>query len=439
MNVLILDVELMGLDLAARCVDWGHRCRLYHQTPHPIGKGFTGVQIVDDWQASLSWAKDGLIVTTGNAKWLHILDRYREFNLPIFAPTVGSARLEIERSAGMDALKAIGVDLPHFETFDSLEDAEKFARKSDQAYVFKPMGSEDKKELTYVSHSPADMVGWLQRQSALGYKLKAPCMLQEKIDMIAEIGVSGWFGPEGFLEGKYQECWEFKKLGNDDTGPATGEMGTVCQYVESSKLAEDFLLPMAPALQALGHRGDFAVGCGIDSKGKAWPFEFTARLGWPAFLIQVASHRGDPAQWMKDLLVGKDTLKCDYRPAIGVVMAQPPFPQWNGKAECVEGVPVCGLDEVWDQVHPAMMMIGKGPYMDGDAVKDGPVYQTAGELVCVVTGLGSTVSKAREKVYGAVDTISYSDAIFRTDVGAKLEKQLPKVHGFGFAMDMEWD
>jgi phosphoribosylamine--glycine ligase len=226
---------------------------------------------------------------------------------------------------------------------------------------------------------------------------------------------------------------------NGDKGPSTGELGSCTAYVAKYKLADDFLLPFAPILQALGHRGDFAIGCGMDAAGKVWPFEFTSRLGWPAFFIQVASHKGDVAQWMRDLLDGKDTLKVDYRPAIGVCLCQPPFPQWNGKPECVEGNPIAGMDEVWDQVHPAMMRIGKGPFMDGGKVKDGPVYQTAGELVAVVTGLGSTVSKARKSVYGAIDEISFSDMMLRTDIGSNLEEQLPLLHKAGLALEMDYE
>lgn len=438
MRVLIVDTELAGLDFAIRCVDAGHQVQLFQQTAHPIGAGFPGVRCISDLDAGMAWVgKDGLVVPTGNSKFVAYLDRYRELGFGIFGPTVQSAALEIDRAKGMEAMKACGIDLPHYETFDSLAAAEKFARKADQAYVFKPLGSEDDKSTTYVSDSPADMVGWLQRQQARGKKV-SQCMLQEKIDMVAEPGVSGWFGPEGFLPEKWQICFEHKKVHNGEVGPNCGEMGTVCRYGETDKLAEQILVPMAPILSALGHRGDFAVGCGMDSAGKAYPFEFTARLGWPAFYIQTASHKGDPAQWMRDLLDGKDSLRVDYRPAIGVVLAQPPWPQFDGKPECVEGVPITGMDEVWEQAHPCMMMIGKGPNMDDGKVKDGPQYQTAGELVAVVTGLGSTVTKARKSVYDAVADVKFSDMIYRTDIGEKLEGALPALHKAGYAMEMEF-
>lgn len=439
MRVLIADVELCGLDFAARCVADGHDVRLAQQTRHPIGEGFEGVKLVGDWRGSMGWVgKDGLVVTTGNAKWLVELDRFRDLGFHIFGPTAQSAKLEIDRKAGMEAMKSVGIETPHFETFPDLGAAEAFARKADQAYVFKTLGSEDDKSLSFVSASPAEMVAFIQRQKSRGLKLSGPCMLQEKIDMIAELGVSGWFGPEGFLPGKWQTCFEHKKLMNGEIGPNTGEMGTVCQYAENDKLAEMMLEPMAPILQALGHRGDFAIGCGIDSKGNAHFFEFTARLGWPAFYIQTASHKGDCAQWMMDLLNGKDTLRVDYRPAVGVVLAQPPWPQFDGKPECVEGNPITGMEEVWNQCHPAMMMIGKGPNMEGGKVKDGPQHQTAGELVACITGLGATVTKARKSAYGAIDEIGFADMTYRTDIGEKLEACLPKLQRAGFCETMEF-
>jgi phosphoribosylamine---glycine ligase len=434
-RVLIADVELCGLDIAARAADAGHEVRLAQVTDHPIGEGFDGVKVVRDWRESMRWVgRDGLVVLTGNAKWLNEMDRWRDMGWQIFGPTAASAALEIDREKGMKAMEACGIELPHYEVFSSLKDAEAFARKADQAYVFKPLGSEDDKSLTFVSDSPADMVGWLQRQQKRGRKA-AKCMLQEKIDMLAEFGVSGWFGPNGFLQNKWNECWEHKKLCNGEIGPNTGEMASVLQYVETSKLADEVLVPMAPILQALGHRGDFAVGVGIDKKGNFWPFEFTSRLGWPAFFIQCASHKGDPVQWMLDLLNGEDSLKVDYRPAIGVVLAQPPWPQFNGKPECVEGIPITGMDGVWKQIHPAMMMIGKGPVMNDGKVVEAPTPQTAGEMVACVTGLGSTVTLARKSCYSAIDKVGFSDMIYRTDAGEKLEKVLPAMRRAGYALD----
>lgn len=387
----------------------------------------------------MPWARDGLIVTTGNWRFMGELDRYRDLGYRIFAPTVKSAELEIQRGAGMDAMKAAGIEIPPYETFASLEDAERFARKSDRGWVFKTMGDEADKSLSYVAADPADLVGWIRQKIARGMVLKGPCMLQEKIEMLAELGVSGWCGPDGFLPDKWQICFEHKKLMDGEIGPNTGEQGTVCQYVETDKLADECLKPMEPILRALGHRGDFAVGVGIDTAGRAWPFEFTCRLGWPAFFIQVASHKGDPAKWMRDLLDGKDSLRVSQDVAIGVVCAQPMYPYGKSPPELVEGNPISGLDAVMDDIHLVSVMLGKGPRMtDEGKVALGEAYLTTAEYVLAATGLGKTIEKARERVYRTVDAFTFPNKIYRTDIGLKLEKPLPKLHRFGYAREMEF-
>ena len=758
MRVLLVDTENLGLDFAIRCAAAGHDVRWWLEDQKlRDGEGFKGFQRVKSWKDHMPWAKDGLILCTGNHKLLHEFDRFRDLGYRIFAPTAASARLEIDRAAGMKAMEEAGIEIPPYQTFESLAAAAKFARKVDKPFVFKTMGDEEDKSLSYVASDPADLVGWIEQKIRRGVTMKGACMLQERIDMLAEVGVSGWFGPDGFLPGKWQICFEHKKLMNGEIGPNcysedtevltedgwkrfdqvsksdliasynpetggifyerptalhwtkgpesmvhfknryvdilvtpghqmyaarrktsawkfyaasqtpcefevlqtaktpasdkeyftlpeymdgrgythpalkipgdawaafmgiylsegscapggavkvaqipgekrdamravmlampfrfcepknvfkissvqlanylkkfgtsrvkyvpdfiktasarqidiflhwfcmgdgdwhegrrryhsaswrlisdiqelmlkigltgaitedcraentvfaieestrkkvavkrkavvpysgmvgyvtlptthllfvrrngrvaicgnTGEQGTVCQYVETDKLAQQFLIPMVGALRRAGHRGDFAIGCGIDKAGKAWPFEFTARLGWPCFFIQVASHKGDPAQWMRDLLDGKDTLKVSNDVAIGVVCAQPHYPYNDSPPELVEGNPISGLDAVYDDIHCASVMIGKGPTMKGGKIVDEPIYETSDEYVLVATSLGKTVTRARKKVYGVVDEVKFKDMIYRTDIGEKVVETLPALHRFGYAMEMQ--
>lgn len=438
-RVLIVDTDHVGLDISMRAVACGHEVRLfrYSKKPTRYGEGFKGITLVDDWRQHMTWAKEGLILLTANNRYVGELDRYREFGYKnIFAPTVASAKLEIVRSAGMDAMKAIGIEVPPYQTFDSFEAAEQFARKSDRSWVFKPMGDEEDKAMTYVSKDPADMVGWLQRQIKTGKKLTGKGMLQEKVERLAELGVSGWMGPEGFLPEKYQLCFEHKAFAAGDVGQATGEMASICAYTDQDKLASEMLLPLEPILRTLGHRGDFAIGAMIDTKGKAHFLEATSRLGWPAFWIQTASHRGDPIQWMKDLLDGKDTLKVSYDIAIGIVMVQPDFPYDNADPALSTGIPIRGVADVLPDIHLVEAMMGVGPVMENGKVVDRLTYQTAGTYPLVATALGKTVTQAREKVYRTVDKVYFPNRMYRTDIGEKVIAKLPALHRFGYAKDM---
>lgn len=440
MRVLIIDSDRVGLDFAMRASACGHEVKLFRYSlkPSRYATGFAPMfTLVDDWRQHMAWARDGLILLTANNKYVHELERYKEFGYRnIFAPSVASARLEIERSAGMQIMQSIGAELPAYETFDSLADAEAFARKSDRAWCFKPTGDNEDKSLTYVAKDPADLVGWLQRQMKKGKKITGKGMLQEKVDRLIEVGISGWMGPEGFLEDKYQLCFEHKPLMSGDIGPATGEMGTITQYVADDRLAREFLLPLEPALRALGHRGDTALNFMIDKKGRALFLEFTCRLGWPCFWLQCASHRGDPVTWMADLLAGRDSLKVSYDAGAVVVMTRPDFPYDDRPPSDAEGIPIRNAETVLADLHLVEAMLGTGPQMKNGKVVDGPAYLTAGTYVAVATAMGKTVTKARDKVYKVVDQVGWPDRLFRDDIGEKVVKNLPALHRFGYAKDV---
>jgi phosphoribosylamine-glycine ligase len=65
------------------------------------------------------------------------------------------------------------------------------------------------------------------------------------------------------------------------------------------------------------------------------------------------------------------------------------------------------------------------------------IHQTTGEYVLVASGLGKTVAQAQKKVYGAIKKIHFPNKMYRTDIGDKVIKSLPELHGFGYALEME--
>jgi phosphoribosylamine--glycine ligase len=390
----------------------------------------------------MSWIKkgDGLVINLFNDRKVTVeLDRWRDFGVHIFGPTAKSAELERNRGLGMKFMQKHGIEVPVNHTFKTLDEVIKFAWKADQPYVFKTLGDEEDKSLSYVASDPSDLVGWLEMKRDSGLKLKGDCVLQEKIDKICDVGVSGWVGKNGFLPNKFNVNFEHKKLMPGDFGQNTGEMGTVTKYVAESVLADEMLKPFEEELVKMGHIGDFDIECGIDSKGKAWPYEFSARFGWPSTQILMACHTCDPVEWMRDAAVtGKDSLEVDDRVAIGVIMARPPFPTANLDPQCNVGYPISGIEDVWDHVSPWQMMLDTGPVMEGGKITKGEVYKTTGDYVCVVTALGADVHDVIPQVYATVDRIKFSDRIVRNDVGARLEKQLPQLHALGFSEMPDW-
>lgn len=405
------------------------------------GEGFPGVKRVADWKSHMQWAKSGLVWLTHNGAFMQEMDKWRAYGWPIFGPTSASAKLEISRADGMKAFKDAGIDLPAYHEFASLADAERFAMQANEPYVFKTMGDEEDKSLTYVASDPAELSGWLRAKQKQGLRLKGKCILQKKIEGV-EMGVSGWMGPEGFLPKRWNINFEYKKLMSGNYGPNTGEQGTVIQYEAQSKLAEWILKPFEQLLRKFGHIGDFAVGAMIAEDGKPYPTEFTARPGWPFTQIVQETHRGDPIQWMKDLLNGKDSLQVSTNPCMGVVLAIPPYPRPVEDEDEVVGLPVKIEDEIeradWDSIHPWQMMMVRGLTMDHGKVVEDTVFQTTGAYVMVVSGVGQRVKDAYEDVFDSVRKISVPNLMVRDDVGKDLEEKLPILHEQGFALGLRY-
>lgn len=434
MNLLVIDIDRVGLDFAMRCSEAGHSVKLWMR---PINgerarSGDGLVEKVPDWEKWAQWAD--LIVPTTNGVYLDKLDALKRYGYPVFGPSKESARLEIERGFGMEAFKKAGIEIPPYKMFKSLDEAEAYCWKHEEAFVFKTLGDEEDKSLSFVAKTPASMINKIRSWKKKGLTLKGPCMLQTKIDGI-EIGVSAWMGKDGFLKPRGENI-EHKKLMPGDYGCNTGEMGTVMWYTQRSKLSKHVLDPLEKYLQSIGHIGDVDVNCIVDENGQAWPLEFTCRLGWPAFYIMCAQHE-EPCQWMLDALNGKDSLKVDESVFVGVVLAHGRFPHKGGGRDDVTGIPIEGITKKnWSHLHLAEVMAGKGvEQVNGKAVEKESIV-TSGEYVMCVSGSGETIKKARKSAYSVVDQIYFPDYVVRDDIGEGFEEDLPELHKHGYAISV---
>ncbi len=224
---MLVDHDAVALAFALRAVRAGHAVRWFI---HPkksnnqhVGDGFKGIEKVTNWLTSAKWAD--LIWCSGNDEYLPKLDALRKTGVKVFAPSTASAELEIKRSKGMKLFEDAGIPVPKYQEFKTLMEAEAHVRKTEKRYVFKTLGDNEDKSLSYVSKSPADMVARLQRWQKLGMNPKGPVMLQEFIEGV-EFAASCWMGSKGFIA-KPNENFEFKKLLSGNCGPNCGESGSI--------------------------------------------------------------------------------------------------------------------------------------------------------------------------------------------------------------------
>jgi phosphoribosylamine---glycine ligase len=429
---LLIDTDGVGLSMALRARDAGHDVRWFVK-PKPannpeVGRGFKGITKVDNWVAHAAWAD--LITCTSNDDYLPRLDFFRGKGYPIFGPTVQSAKLEISRKDGMKLLEKAGIECAPYQTFPNMQAAEKHVLKTEERFVFKTLGDNEDKSLTYVSKSPADLIAWMRRTPPP----KGEVMLQKFIKGI-ELGVSRFMGSKGWV-GQWNESFEHKKLMPGNYGPNTGEMGTIAYFTDKSKIGEETLDKVKDELLKRGHTGDVALGFMIDETGKPWPTEFTCRFGWPITNMMLGATKGDPISWMKDALNGKDTTTFSTDIGCCLVLAHADFPHDNADKKQTSGVPIYGITRGTAQhTHPQAVQVMKLPDMTPEGkVKERDIWATAGSYVAVVTGYGKDVRQATKRAYGTVEKLHVANPIVRDDVGEALKEQLPKLHALGYAL-----
>ncbi len=439
MRLLIIDqIGSVGLDLAMRAQKDGHDVRLVidpNGRQKDVGKGL--VHVAPDHRPWLRWAD--LIFVTDSMKHIHELDRCRAAGMKIVGPSVESAQWEVNRSTGMKVMAKAGIPIPTYKEFKDYDSAIAYVKREDRRFVSKVVdGSVKDKSLSYCAKTPEDMLYMLQRWKKLA-KLPGAFILQDFIGG-TEMAVGGWFGPHGFSAG-WCENWEFKKLMNDDMGVATGEQGTILRYVRASRLARKVLAPLEEALSKVDYVGYIDVNCIIDDAGTPWPLEFTMRPGWPTFNIQMALHEGDTAEWLLDLANGRDAHnRVMNAVAAGVVVSIPDYPYSHATKKEITGVPIYGLKpEDWEHVHPCEMMLGFAPKRIAGKFADVPMMVTAGDYVMVVSGTGVDVKEATDTVYRRLGKLVMPNSpMYRTDIGRRLKKQLPKLQAKGYAADMAY-
>ncbi len=434
MNVLFVDGEGLSLHLAMIAQRAGHRVRVWIPNSNSGERSDTGdglIEKVPEWKPSMKWAD--LIIPT-NCAYREDMEPFHNQGYPIFGANWAGGELELNRPHGLQTLKDHGLDVNSFTPFTSFDRAISFVKSEGKAFACKPLGDADK-SLSYVAKSPADLVFKLERWKRK-QQLKSGFLLQELVEG-AEVAVGGWFGAAGFLP-VVCESWEEKRLMNGGLGVNTGEQGTVVRYTVTSKLFAQVLDPLTEYLHHIKYRGYVDVNSIVNRRGQVVPLEWTCRLGWPLANIQSFLHEGDPVEWMRDALDGRDTLKVKSDVAVGVVMSHGDYPaKWLTEKENA-GYPLYNVKPFTRGVALTEAKMGTAPMDVGETVENVRTLVSAGNYLLVGVGLGKTVKEAQKKVYELVWNIDLpSNRMFRTDIGDRLESDLPLLQRHGFCLGME--
>jgi phosphoribosylamine--glycine ligase len=207
---------------------------------------------------------------------------------------------------------------------------------------------------------------------------------------------------------------DFKRVGDDDTGPNTGGMGAYAPLPWAppelaAELVSTIVAPVAAEMKRRGtpFSGLLYAGLALTSAGPA-VIEFNCRFGDPETQVVLPLLRTPLARLL-------------YATATGALASQPPLQWADGAAVTVvvaaEGYP--GLPRAGDVVGGA----------DADGVlhggtrrrDDGAVVSTGGRVLSVV-GTGTDLVLAREDAYRRLEGVHLAGSHHRTDIALRASR-----------------
>ncbi len=366
-----------------------------------------------DLDAIVDFAKkqaiDFAVVAPDDPLVLGCVDLLEGEGIPCFGPNKAAAILEGSKVFSKNLMRKYNIPTAAYETFDDLAAALDYLKTAPIPTVVKADGLALGKGVTIAE----------TREEA---EAAVRACMEDKVfgDSGSHVVIEEFLtGPEvsvlSFTDGKVLvpmvSSMDHKRIGDGDTGPNTGGMGTVAPnpyYTEAmaQRCMEEIFLPTMAAMNAEGRpfKGCLYFGLMLTPQGPK-VIEYNCRFGDPETQVVLPLLESDLLTVMEATAkgtLGETEVKFRNQHACCVVLASQGYPK---KYET--GFPITIPADLDAQV-----------YVAGAKLEDG-VLKTSGGRVLGVTALGDSLQAAIDKAYAQAAQVTFDNAYCRKDIGAR--------------------
>lgn len=209
------------------------------------------------------------------------------------------------------------------------------------------------------------------------------------------------------------EAKDYKRIGDGDTGPNTGGMGSVSPvpFADAAfmkKVEEEVIKPTIAGLkkEKIPFRGFIFIGL-INVEGEPFVIEYNTRMGDPETQSVMARIQSDFLGLLLACAKGElknNTIAVDPNFALTIVIASDGYPD-----EYERGKMISGLDEATEAF-----------VFHAGTKKQNNEVLTDGGRVLGITGKGKTLKEAQTKAYATAEKINWDGVYYRWDIGRDL-------------------
>jgi phosphoribosylamine--glycine ligase len=335
-----------------------------------------------------------------------VSDAVTRLGIPVWGPSRAAARLETSKAFAKDVLTRAGAPTPQAWTFTEAAEAHRHVADSPGPYVVKADGLAGGKGVL-VTDDRSAAHDWVDGCFGGRFGDAGSTVVIETHAAGAELSVFAVC--DGERATTLEPARDYKRLGDGDTGPNTGGMGSYSPVDLPSGLVDDvrerIIEPVLATMASDGHPyiGFLYAGLILTADGPQ-VIEFNARLGDPETQVVLPRLESDLIDVIESALDGRapSNLTWAGRAAVNVVLAADGYPEAPRSGDVVTGA---GLDD------PDVLVFHAGTSHD-----DRGRLVTAGGRVLSVVGLGEDVETARSAAYAGVERIGFSGKRFRRDI-----------------------
>ena len=341
-----------------------------------------------------------------------VADAVRARGIACFGPTAEAARLEGSKAFAKEVMAAAGVPTARPAVCATLPEVEAALGDLGAPYVVKDDGLAAGKGVV-VTDDRAAAIAHARACLDAGSQV----VLEEYLDGPE---VSLFAITDGVTVVPLRPAQDFKRVGDVDSGPNTGGMGSYSPlpWAPADLVDETMRTVLQPTVDEMRRRGaPFAgllyAGLALTSKGMR-VVEFNARFGDPE--TQVVLARLDSPLSSLLLAAATGTL-ADLPPlqwsddaAVCVVIAAEGYPDSPVTGGVITGLAEADAVEGVDVLHA------------GTRAEGSEIVASGGRVLSVV-GRGATLAKAREHAYAAVALIDLPGSHHRSDIAARAAGQ----------------
>jgi phosphoribosylamine--glycine ligase len=345
---------------------------------------------------------------------LGLVDALLQAGIPAYGPKADGARLEASKTFTKQILLKYKIPTAAAGIFTQVDPAIDYVRRRGAPIVIKADGLAAGKGVVVAQNlreaegAVRDMLAGNKFGSAGSQILIEDCLFGEETSILVVVS-----GRDYVILPTSQD---HKRIGDGDTGPNTGGMGTyspaeVVTPALLTRIENEIVRPSVNAIadEGMVYRGTLFIGIMLTPAGPS-VIEYNARFGDPETQVVLPRLATDLLALLWAAARGELggfqlAVKPDY--ALCVVVAAKGYPGKFSKGDVI-ALP--------DSTHLAP---GTFIYHAGTAKNPAGQLTANGGRVLGVTALAPTLREAATRVYAACDQIQWANKYYRRDIGAR--------------------